>query len=370
MGYGGIDIRLEDVISAVGRAEDQLARLDERVARSALREGFIERGHFFDAAASMWINGELVHVEDLVLHDASMDIRAPTHELILAHAILRARRRMWREAAAWGVSANALAALRGRAAADASDQVAEVDSDDDEDVDDGSVGAFAEEFAELDAAIAAADRLLAGGSAGRAGEPATPTSRPGADFLIYDPDWDEESRLSAWHALASDVDALPPVLAGAILWEAWERIEPLQTQHWLGNLLVAAYLRVRGKVTSHLFGVSAGLKTIPRERRRARTRTERIAACLDGMIAAADADLEKLNRLHLAKGQIEYRLRGRRSSSSLPAVVELLFARPIVTAGMIAKAAKITPRGALNLVGELGVREMTGRRRYRAWGVL
>jgi hypothetical protein len=37
---------------------------------------------------------------------------------------------------------------------------------------------------------------------------------------------------------------------------------------------------------------------------------------------------------------------------------------------MIARAAKITQRGALNLIGELGVRELTGRRRYRAWGIL
>ena len=75
-------------------AEDQLARLDEIVRRSAVGEGFTERGHFFDAAASMWVAGELVHIEDLVLHDARMDIRAPTHELTIAHAILRSRRRI------------------------------------------------------------------------------------------------------------------------------------------------------------------------------------------------------------------------------------------------------------------------------------
>jgi len=51
-------------------------------------------------------------------------------------------------------------------------------------------------------------------------------------------------------------------------------------------------------------------------------------------------------------------------------VVDLLFSRPIVSAGMIAEAVKVTPRGALSLIGELGVREMTGRGRYRAWGVL
>lgn len=45
----------------------------------------------------------------------------------------------------------------------------------------------------------------------------------------------------------------------------------------------------------------------------------------------------------------------------------------LVTTGsiwMIAKTAKVTQRGALNLIGELGVREVTGRGRYRAWGIL
>lgn len=36
-----------------------------------------------DACASLWIDGELVHLEDVVLHDATKDIRAPTHELIM-----------------------------------------------------------------------------------------------------------------------------------------------------------------------------------------------------------------------------------------------------------------------------------------------
>ena len=44
--------------------------------------------------------------------------------------------------------------------------------------------------------------------------------------------------------------------------------------------------------------------------------------------------------------------------------------RPIVSAGMIADELRITPRAAQNLVTDLGLREATGRRRYRAWGIL
>ncbi len=62
--------------------------------RSPVRDGFIERQHFADAAAALWLEGELVHVEDLVLHDAAHGHRLPTHELTRAHAVLRARRQM------------------------------------------------------------------------------------------------------------------------------------------------------------------------------------------------------------------------------------------------------------------------------------
>lgn len=51
------------------------ARLDERIACSPVGAGFLKRMQYADARASLWIDGELVHLEDLVLHDATKDIR-------------------------------------------------------------------------------------------------------------------------------------------------------------------------------------------------------------------------------------------------------------------------------------------------------
>ncbi len=80
--------------------------------------------------------------------------------------------------------------------------------------------------------------------------------------------------------------------------------------------------------------------------------------------------MKEIARLHQAREQMERKAKGCRSSSSLPAVIELLLSRPIVSAAIVAKAAGVTPRGALNLVRELNAREVTGRGRYRAWGIL
>ena len=65
-------------------AEDALARLDERLRTNPIRDGWIARTHFADACAALLLEGQLVHIEDLVLHDAGMDVRTPSHELTQA----------------------------------------------------------------------------------------------------------------------------------------------------------------------------------------------------------------------------------------------------------------------------------------------
>ena len=85
--------------------------------------------------------------------------------------------------------------------------------------------------------------------------------------------------------------------------------------------------------------------------------------------ALFEAGLKDHDRWLTAKNLLARKLAGRRSTSSLQALLDYVLARPIVSAGMIAKELKITPRAAQDLVGELGLREATGRRRYRAWGI-
>ncbi len=98
----------------IARAKDALARLDERLAKSPIRDGWIARTHFSDAAAAFWLEGELVHMEDLMLHDAGMDARTHTHELTRVHAILRTRRRIADSAPDLALSLAGLDALHGR----------------------------------------------------------------------------------------------------------------------------------------------------------------------------------------------------------------------------------------------------------------
>lgn len=88
------------------------------------------------------------------------------------------------------------------------------------------------------------------------------------------------------------------------------------------------------------------------------------------MIAAAEIGLKEHDRLALARKMMERKLKGRRTSSKLPELVDLVMGRPLVSAGMVANTLEVTPQAARRIVLELGLREMTGRGRFRAWGIL
>ncbi|GGA94565.1 hypothetical protein GCM10011491_23560 [Brucella endophytica] len=359
-----------DIASPLVAAEEAVARLDERLARSPVRSGLIERFHFHDAVAALWLEGELVQLEDLVLHDAHMDIRTPTHELTRAHAVLRARRQISTRRPDWALGRKGVRQLSGGGALDVTMGGGEEGE--------GAVGVaagldaaaldtedkLAAEFAAIDAVLARASAVLDGATVAR---PTAPLPR---DPLIFDPEWDEAARLDDWRAVLDRSADLPPVLAAAILWDVWEEIGPLQRRGWLGTLLIEALLRQRGKTKTHLLALNSGLRAIARDRRRHRDRTTRLKAFLAAVSEAAALGLKEHDRLTLAHEQMQRRTGNRRQNSRLPQFVDFVLARPLVSSAMIEKELEISTRGALNLVGELGLREITGRGRYRAWAIM
>ena len=80
--------------------------------------------------------------------------------------------------------------------------------------------------------------------------------------------------------------------------------------------------------------------------------------------------MKEHDRLVLARKMFERNLSGRRASSKLPELVDLVMAKPLVSAGMVAETLGVTQQAAWRIVVELGLREMTGRGRFRTWGVM
>jgi hypothetical protein len=381
MPYDLSKLPIQTLLRPISNAGSVLTRLDERIAHSPVGEGWIERSHFTDACASLWIDGELVHLEDLVLHDAGADIRAPTHELTIARDVLRTRRRIAAQPPGWAQSPDGLRSLRGQGQSirtDSGGAKTVVDAAAKNSVQDignstadrGWEGTdpsdqFAAEFAEIDAAIARSTAALA-----EARMPSRANYRE-RDSLAYDLDWDEDQRLEEWRGVLRQTENLPSVLQAVVALDAWNELSVLQHAPWLGRLLAACVLRQAGLTTgAHLATINLGLKAIAVDRRRHRDRETRLLAMLAGIITAAELELKAHDRLALARVMMERRLVGRRTSSKLPQLIELVISRPLVSASVIAKELAVTPRAALRIVDELGLREVTGRGRFRAWGIL
>jgi hypothetical protein len=385
MVYDLLKLPMQTLLRPLADATAALVRLDERIAASPLGEGFLERSHCADACASLWVDGELVHLEDLVLHDAGADIRTPTHELTIARDVLRIRRRIASHPPGWALSLEGVRSLRGQGLS-VSHTVADTGvgagrmtkvevnggaldgegiwAKDGDNVPDP----LAQELADIEAVLARSEKAMTLAKMPNRG--LNTELQPPKDPLVYDLDWDEDERLDQWRTVVSDTQDLPPVLRAVLVLEAWNPLEVLQHAPWLGRLLAAELLR-DGRLTTgaHLTALNLGLKSIPRERRSHRHRETRLLALLEGIAAAAGLGLKEHDRLTLARQMMEHRLTGRRQSSKLPKLIDLVLSRPMVSTGMIAKEIGVTPRAALRIVEELNLRELTGRGRFRAWGV-
>jgi hypothetical protein len=195
-----------------------ILRFDARLEASGLSAGWQSRCDITEAVRALLLDGHLVDVGDLVLHDASMDVRHPTHELTRAAAALRSRRTAMARKAPWPLSIDGLAALRGIGPVAEQTSIRAKGSKKPDPEDDDAYPAYAHDadpwkahFAEIDALLDRTSKVLAG---------ETPIPK-GRSHLVYDPDQDVGEAEDLWLDVVKRTSHWPAIAAAAGAWNAW-----------------------------------------------------------------------------------------------------------------------------------------------------
>ena len=131
--------------------------------------------------------------------------------------------------------------------------------------------------------------------------------------------------------MLAEAENLPPVLRAIVVLDAWNVLQVLQHAPWLGRLLAGSVLRQAGVTSAaHLAAVNLGLRSIPVDQRRHPRRETRLLAIAKSLIVAAEVGLKEHDRLILARQIMERKLIGRRTSSRLPELIEMVVSRPLI----------------------------------------
>ncbi|TWA50507.1 uncharacterized protein DUF1612 [Sinorhizobium medicae] len=194
--------------------------------RSRCERAEPERSHFADASASLWIDGDFVHLEDLVLHDVASTFRAPTHEQTIASDVLKTRRRIVAHPAGWAFSPDGLRRLReqGAGSDEAGEGIGAVPSIDGQPVAEAAGGGEGGAGDVRSVGRGTGGDRRCAGPRRRRYRPPTRRGRE-KDCLVYDLDRDEDERLDESRLVLTETEALPPVLQAVLLRDAWNDLQ-------------------------------------------------------------------------------------------------------------------------------------------------
>jgi hypothetical protein len=382
-----------DCAAAAETAAIALARFDERLLRAepVLAEGVRQRGYAFEAQALIGLGGGLCPLEDLVLHDAGMDVRSPTREITRAAAMLDERRRLARREPAEILSESALRqrlGIEGSPDPDRPDRATtmsgtakgvtapwdriDLDEDDDDQAEEDELD-LEDEDVHADPAFAEIDALLVRTRKKLDAWNDLSSDEGRKNLTVRDPGYDSAGRFEGWFKSLEEGRGLPATLAAALALDAWLWLEPSERAGELGFAFAATVLRQRGLADAHLPTLGLGLRRGKFRWSPHQARGARVGGLLGAFVEAAAFGQGDLDRLTLARAVMLRRCDGRRGNSKLAELVELFVASPLVTVQLAAARLQVSPQAVEAMLKELGgtlPRELTGRKRYRAWGIM
>ena len=331
-----------------------MIRLDERVRRSSpeLASGFKSRCDFYEAQAV----ARVVHLEDVVLHDANTDVRMPTDEILAASRALVRRSELAKASKSKCADPEYLAKITQLALT---------------------------EFLATESEASLATQSSGSGVLDElAQDDLTPDSLTQDDLAAAMGDLDSlaakltaKAASPASHSIAGllhEIAPLPPFLGGILLLDHWF-YQAGETISDSGPLLLGAYWKASGFMTAHSPSIARGLwKSRNRWQRQVETE-ERIIDLLATFTKLAKLGHADLDRLTLAQEVMLNKVPATGRHIKLREMITVFIELPMVSNAILMNRLKISKQAVDYLLAQLGSalpRELTGRERYRAWGVL
>jgi hypothetical protein len=323
---------------AAERAVSVLSRLDERLIRvdDSQGRGVCARLDYHDAHSLVGLSGGFLHFSDFVLFDHDMSTQVPSFDMERGRRVLQLRRRLGRLANDKLLVPETLAKLSGLPESEFLPPAPSLGIDD---VDE-------EEVSDLDAALGDLDALL---------------------------EKQKRSRGPSMGSVLEEARQLPAIAGAVLLFDFWLLHEHRSTFTEVGPLLASLFLRSRGIVSFGLPGLCRGLWRMRGRWQAYDPPAKRYAVLAESIAASAAMSMADCDRLVLAKQLMDRKLTTSKRDESLRVFVDLLIENPLVNVELAVRTLKITPQAVELLIKRLGDAmppELTGRSRYRAWGII
>ena len=155
------------------------------------------------------------------------------------------------------------------------------------------------------------------------------------------------------------------------LWDAWHTLQPEQQGTWRSTLLAALVICARGKTRHLLLPIDTGQRLSRKRWDRRDDNPKRMLAFFEMAACAVQAAGKELDSLNSATERMGLKIKSARKNSRLPALVDLMVAKPLVSIPLASKELRISKQALRVMIPRLGStpREITERNRYRCWTV-
>ena len=340
-----IDYRLSTVdrsglLEPLIRATELIMRYNGLIEASTFKNGLNSREHFFAAVASIYLQGGLIELNDLVLHAYNTDVSISHQDIADAMDILAARRLIETKKREWLFEADSF-------------QLTQQQTPDDK----TAIDDFERELEDIDAILERTNKILE--------NPETLEIKPNRLKQLLKPK-NQDEIWEKWQEVIKSTQHEPPILRSAILLDAWINLDPIPNKPWLGFEYANAALRVDLSL-DYLPSITTGLRQIPLSARKNHNRLKRLKAYIDAYALSSEQAIRNAHKIKVHYERLQERTENIRAGSKTKAFIDYAIATPVVTTTNAAAALNISPAGVLKILKTLRLREITGRSRYRAW---